>query len=144
LPLRLAVTIAGVALLLPACGGSSKPFAASAEAICASASKSLAAVPAVGLTLAQLAKDVAGQLPIYEKQLNELSALHPPAADQRAYAKALSGARTDVALLHQLYSAMRAGNGKRVHDIALEGGRAFTNAGAAMRTIGLARCTTSV
>ena len=96
------------------------------------------------MTLAQLATDVAGQLPIYEKQLNELSALHPPASDEHAYAKALSGARTDVALLHQLYTAMRAGKGKQVHDIGVEGGRAFTVAGTAMRTIGLARCATSL
>jgi hypothetical protein len=143
---RLVAIMAVVGIVIAGCGGSSSPkrsFAATAEAICAKTSQSLAMVPAIGGTLKRLAIDVADQLPIYERQLHELSALRPPANRRSAYATALSSARTDITLLRQLYSASRAGNRKKVHDIAMEGSSAYSAAAAAMRRIGLTRCATS-
>jgi hypothetical protein len=146
-PARSAATTAVVVLLLAGCGGSSgshRPFASTANAICANASKSLALVPAVGGTLSRLAFDVANQLPIYEKQLKQLSALKAPASKESAYATALSSARMDVALLHQLHSAARAGNRTDVHEIAAAGSSAYSTAGTAMRRIGLTQCATTL
>jgi trans-aconitate methyltransferase len=101
-------------------------------------------VPAIGGTLAKLALDVTDQLPIYEKELNQLSVLEAPASTESTYANALSSARTDVRLLHQLYRAARAGNETKVHEIALEGSSAYSVAGTAMRRIGLTQCATSL
>jgi hypothetical protein len=101
-------------------------------------------VPAIGGTLAKLALDVTDQLPIYEKQLAQLSALTAPASEASTYAKALSSARSDLVLLHQLYRAARAGNNTKVHDIAVDGGSAYSVAGTAMRSIGLTRCAKSL
>jgi hypothetical protein len=145
-PARSAATTAVVVLLLAGCGGSSsqRPFASTANAICANASKSLALVPAIGGTLSRLAFDVANQLPIYEKQLKQLSALNAPASKESAFATALSGARTDVTLLHQLHRAARAGNRTQAHEIAVAGSSAYSMAGTAMRRIGLAQCATSL
>jgi hypothetical protein len=142
-PARSAATTAVVVLLLAGCGGSSsqRPFASTANAICANTSKSLALVPAIGGTLAF---DVANQLPIYEKQLKQLSALKAPASKASAYATALSGARTDVTLLHQLHRAARAGNRTQAHEIAVAGSSAYSMAGTAMRRIGLTQCATSL
>ena len=144
---RFAATIAVVGLTVAGCGGSSsskRPFASSANAICANTSRSLAMVPAIGGTLAKLALDVTDQLPIYEKQLAQLSALTAPASEVSTYAKALSSARSDLVLLHQLYRAARAGNNTKVHDIAVDGGSAYSVAGTAMRSIGLTRCANSL
>ncbi len=146
-PARSAATTAVVVLLLAGCGGSSgsqRPFASTANAICANASKSLARVPAIGGTLSRLAFDVANQLPIYEKQLKQLSELKAPASKESAYATALSSARMDVTLLHQLHSAARAGNRTEVHEIATAGSSAYSMAGTAMRRIGLTQCATSL
>jgi hypothetical protein len=101
-------------------------------------------VPATGGTLAKLALDVTHQLPIYEKELNQLSALDAPASTESTYAKALSSARTDVRLLRQLKRAARAGNAKKVNEIAVEGSSAYSVAGTAMRKIGLTRCANSL
>lgn len=144
---RFAATIAVVGLVVAGCGGSSgskRPFASTVNAICANTSRSLAAVPAIGGTLAKLALDITDQLPIYEKQLTQLSALQAPAGEESTYAKALSSARTDVMLLHQLYRAARARNARKVHAIALDGGSAYSVAGTAMRSIGLTRCANSL
>jgi hypothetical protein len=145
-PARSAATTAVVVLLLAGCGGSSsqRPFASTANAICANTSKSLALVPAIGGTLSRLAFDVANQLPIYEKQLKQLSALKAPASKESAYATALSGARMDVTLLHQLHRAARAGNRTQAHEIAVAGSSAYSMAGTAMRRIGLTQCATSL
>jgi hypothetical protein len=145
--LRVAATVAVVGMVVAGCGGSSspkRPFARTANAICANTYKSLAMVPAVGGTLTKLALDVADQLPIYEKQLKQLSALTPPASKRSAYATALSSARTDVTLLHRLYLASRAGDKKEVLEIAHEGSSAYSAAGTGMRRIGLTRCVTSL
>jgi len=142
-----AATIAAFVLLLAGCGGSSRPqrtFASTANAICANASRSLAGVPAVGGTLARLALDVSNQLPIYAKQLNQLTALKAPASKESAYAKALGSARTDVALLHELYGAARAGKRDRAREIAMAGSGAYAKAATAMRSIGLTQCATSL
>jgi hypothetical protein len=144
---RFAAAIAVVGLAVAGCGGSNsskRSFASTASAICAKASKSLALAPAIGGTLAKVALDVTDQLPIYEKQLAQLSALKAPASEASTYAKALSGARTDVMLLHQLYRAARAGNNTKVHDIAVDGGSAYSAAATAMRSIGLTRCASSL
>jgi hypothetical protein len=101
-------------------------------------------VPAIGGTLRKLALDVTDQLPIYEKQLKQLSALEAPATKERAYAKALSNARTDVMLLHELYNAAHAGNRTKVREIAAEGGSVYSVAGTTMRSIGLTRCASSL
>jgi hypothetical protein len=147
-PARCAAATAVVVLLLAGCGGSSgspqRPFASAANAICANASKSLARVPAIGGTLSRLAFDVANQLPIYEKQLKQLSALKAPASKESAYATALNSARMDVTLLHRLHSAARAGNRTEVHEIATAGSSAYSVAGTAMRRIGLTKCATSL
>lgn|GEM_PF-6149077 len=144
---RFAATIAVLGMVVTGCGGSSSsghPFARTANAICAHTSQSLAMVPAIGGTLAKLALDVTDQLPIYEKELNQLSVLEAPASTESTYANALSSARTDVRLLHQLYRAARAGNETKVHEIALEGSSAYSVAGTAMRRIGLTRCANSL
>jgi hypothetical protein len=142
---RPAATIAVVALLLAGCGGSSgpkRPFAPTANAICAKTSQALVKVPAIGGT--HLALDVSDQLPIYQKQLDQLSALKAPAGEASAYAKALAGASADVVLLHQLYSAAKARDAKSVHAIAVRGSSAYSAAAAEMRGIGLTRCATSL
>jgi hypothetical protein len=142
---RPAATIAVVALLLAGCGGSSsaqRPFAPTANAICAKTSEALRKVPAIGGT--HLVLDVSEQLPIYQQQLDQLTALKAPAGKASAYAKALKGARTDVGLLHQLYSAAKARNSKQVHAIAVQGSSVYSAAAAEMRGIGLTRCATSL
>jgi hypothetical protein len=140
-------TVAMVGLLLAGCGGSSSPtrhFAKTANAICAKTTQLLTRVPAIGGTLPRLALDVSDQLPIYEKQLRQLSALAAPASKASAYAKALSSARTDVRLLRQLRNAAHAGNRKKVHEIAVQGGSVYSVAGTTMRGIGLTRCASSL
>jgi hypothetical protein len=142
--LTAAATIAGVALLLAGCGGSSpqRPFGPTANAICAKTSNALRSVPAIGGT--HLVLDVSDQLPIYQKQLDQLSALKAPAGKASAYAKALAGARTDVALLHRLYTAAVARDAKSVHALAVQGSSVYKAASGEMSGIGLTRCAGSL
>jgi hypothetical protein len=146
---RVALALAGLALLLAGCGGESATakFLARANAICMATDRQLGALTpgkAEGGTpaalLARQASLVAKEVPIDESEVQTLARVEAPAGERLAFGDALAQARADVSLLPKIAAALRGTSKAALTSVTAQSAALSDIAVAAMKRLGLRQC----
>jgi hypothetical protein len=145
----LAALLSALALSSAAgCGGSSGPseespgaFRKQANHICAAALAKLSSI-AKPQTASQLPSYLRATLPVGNREIDDLQALRPPAAQRATYDAALAGARRESAVLTGLQHRLEAGApvAQAFRSASRTVARVDTQVNAGFRRIGLQEC----